>query len=399
VMDRPTCVRSLDVRVQGIAGGSLPRVRGRKISDVGPRSAHIAGLPYASLAGADSGPLEVELIAPRAGDPADYAVVKAASGQVFALTLTCAANALGLVPEGAYAAGSREAALRGFEALGRALGCDAPSAARQMLNLAAKRVAEAVEELANEYKLRRHAFQLIGGGGGAGALVPAVAERLGVPFRLAEHAEVISSLGDALASAREVVERSMESGLSVETLAREAEAAVLRSGAEAESVQVVIERDEERGLVRAVATGSVALLAAGVHTQIDEPVARSLAAQTANGGALELLCDTDGFWVYQVKGGLMRRAQTIAVDRRGLLRLHSGGGKTLAGERELVMTQLRKHLDTLDLVGRQPSVKLLVGARLLDLGASGTAEGMIEAARAAVKVDEETSKRVVVIVE
>ena len=79
--------------------------------------------------------------------------------------------------------------------------------------------------------------------------------------------------------------------------------------------------------------------------------------------------------------------------------MHSSGGKILAGERESVMTQLRKHLDTLDLVGRQPSVKLLVGARLLDLGASGTSEGMIDEARAAVKVDEETSKRVVVVVE
>jgi hypothetical protein len=149
-----------------------------------------------------------------------------------------------------------------------------------------------------------------------------------------------------------------------------------------------------------VATGSVALLAAGVHTQIDEPIARRLAAQTVNSSALELLCNTGGFWVYQAKGGLMRRAQTIAVDRRGLLRLHSSGGKTLVGERESVMAQLRKHLGTLDLVGRQPSVKLLVGARLLDLSASGSAEGMMEATHEAMRsADEETRRRIVIVVE
>src|SRR5918994_8019308 len=50
IMQHPTCIRSLDVRVAGIAGGSLVRWSGRKITDVGPRSAHIAGLPYSCFA-------------------------------------------------------------------------------------------------------------------------------------------------------------------------------------------------------------------------------------------------------------------------------------------------------------------------------------------------------------
>ena len=48
-----TYVNSLDVRVLGIAGGSMVRVRGSEIVDVGPRSAHIAGLPYAAFAGTE----------------------------------------------------------------------------------------------------------------------------------------------------------------------------------------------------------------------------------------------------------------------------------------------------------------------------------------------------------
>ena len=41
------------MRVIGIAGGSMVRVRGNDILDVGPRSAHIAGLHYAAFAKPD----------------------------------------------------------------------------------------------------------------------------------------------------------------------------------------------------------------------------------------------------------------------------------------------------------------------------------------------------------
>ena len=42
-----TYVNSLDVRVIGDAGGSMIRMNREGVFDVGPRSAHIAGLEYA----------------------------------------------------------------------------------------------------------------------------------------------------------------------------------------------------------------------------------------------------------------------------------------------------------------------------------------------------------------
>ena len=78
-----TYVSSLDVRVLGIAGGSLIRVRDGDLVDVGPRSAHIAGLPYAAFAEPEdiSSPRVVSF-RPREGDTDDYVAIETADGPV-----------------------------------------------------------------------------------------------------------------------------------------------------------------------------------------------------------------------------------------------------------------------------------------------------------------------------
>src|SRR3954464_1897763 len=101
-----TYVNSLDVRVIGIAGGSMVRVRGKQIHDVGPRSAHIAGLPYAAFAKPEDivDPV-IEFFQPKAGDPADYVAVRSATGARYAITNTCAANVLGYAKPGLHSYG------------------------------------------------------------------------------------------------------------------------------------------------------------------------------------------------------------------------------------------------------------------------------------------------------
>ena len=96
-----TYVSSLDVRVIGIAGGSMVRARDGKLVDVGPRSAHIAGLPYAAFAEPeDIVDPTIELFQPKADDPADYVAVRSANGTRYAITNTCAANVLGYAKPG-----------------------------------------------------------------------------------------------------------------------------------------------------------------------------------------------------------------------------------------------------------------------------------------------------------
>jgi N-methylhydantoinase A/oxoprolinase/acetone carboxylase beta subunit len=199
VGDFATCVRAADVRVVGVAGGSLVRLRGRKIVAVGPRSAHIAGLPYAAFTPPEE-IVEPDLIflSPLPGDPEDYVAIRTKTGKTIALTPTCAANALGMIPEGDYAKGNPEAARRAFAPLARCLGCAVEESARALLAQAARQIEAPIRDLLREQRLTRSDTSLLVGGGGAMALGPAVASRLGIPMERTPHAEVISSIGAAL---------------------------------------------------------------------------------------------------------------------------------------------------------------------------------------------------------
>ena len=97
-----TYLSSLDVRTLGVAGGSMIRVEDGKITDVGPRSVHIAGLPYEIFSPKLESP-RLELVAPLKDDERSFAVVTGADGRKVSLTLAGAANLLGSVPEGDYA--------------------------------------------------------------------------------------------------------------------------------------------------------------------------------------------------------------------------------------------------------------------------------------------------------
>jgi hypothetical protein len=169
-------------------------------------------------------------------------------------------------------------------------------------------------------------------------------------------------------------------------------------------VQVVTERDEDRGVLRAVATGHVALAAVIPPTLTSESDARELAAQSAHlaSSALSLIADTGGFWVYQsARGrglGFFQPPRTLVVDQRGSVRLNVSGALTFVGTPAQVLTELREKIASAPrLLGLTPSVRLLVGARLLDLTADVNTAGMLGVAEAALARAEGEAQVVVII--
>ncbi len=169
----------------GSGAASLVRWSGRKITDLGPRSAHIAGLPYSCFASPED--LEggqIITFKPKEGDPIDYIAIESAGGKRFAITNTCAANALGLVPEGDYAKANQTSAKIALSILANRLGTTMEKAATMILDISTKKVLDIVEHVIKEYKLKKERVVLIGGGGGASVLVPYIALKQQLHTRL-----------------------------------------------------------------------------------------------------------------------------------------------------------------------------------------------------------------------
>ena len=262
VASHATAVRALDVRVIGVAGGSLLRARKGRLYGVGPRSAHIAGLPYSCyLTEADLAGARPELFAPRPDDPADHVALRLADGRSAAITNTCAAIALDVVHPGDHAAtgADRGAARAAFAVAGEMLGLDGDELARRMLRTSAEAVGALAQAVAAEYGLR--APMIVAVGGGAGGLGRAAAELVGLELHLPDLAEVISAVGDALSLVRAERERTItDDGTAAgAALAREAEEACVAAGADPASVDVRVELDDDHRTLRAIATGMVGL--------------------------------------------------------------------------------------------------------------------------------------------
>ncbi|MEZ5855771.1 MAG: hydantoinase/oxoprolinase family protein [Hyphomicrobiaceae bacterium] len=319
-----TYVSSLDVRVLGIAGGSLVRAEPGRIVDVGPRSAHIAGLAYAAFAEeADFAGAEVELFEPKPGDGANHVAIRAADGRRFAVTTTCAANVLGLAKPGVHAHGNGAAARAAFAPLARFVGLSVDDTAKAVLDCATDKVIPVVESLIKEYQLDPDQRQLIGEGGGAAALLPHVSNRTGLQHEISPDAEVISSIGVALALVREVVERIIPHPQPDDLLAirKEALDAVVRLGADAASVDVTVDIDQQTHRVRAIAMGAAEMHVKDAGGGIGEREARGLAARSLGTGieGVELAGETSGVRVYLQRGEGLRSVR--AIDWSGATRV------------------------------------------------------------------------------
>lgn len=391
VMGRPTSVRSVDSWVVGAAGGSLARLGRRGIAEVGPRSAHLAGLPYACFAGLERlAGAELELIPPRAGDPPAYAVIRA-GGERYALTATCAANALGVPPSGAYAEGSSRAALAAFAPLAERLRRSPESAARALLDGAVGKIAQAVAEAARQHELGQ-GVPLVALGGAAQALAPELARRLGRPLLSPDHPEVLSSIGAAASLVRaEAARTSVAPGASV-LVASEAEDACVAAGAAPATITVETSFDPREGVVRAAASGAVALEAGAARRQpVDESTRRQSAAASLGieAGDIELLATNRFYHVYSENGS----GRVAVVDGRGGVPLAENARRILAGEPRRVLDQLGEALTAaslqLGVATLLPRVTLVCGSRLLDLSDARRPEDVLAAAADALAVEDE----------
>jgi hypothetical protein len=367
----------------------MPLLKRRRIAEVGPRSAHIAGLEYASFAAPEAlADAELELLAPQAGDPERYGVVRA-GGSRFALTVTCAANALGVVARDSHASGSRRAALAGFEALGGRLRCEPEAAARAVLDGALEKIAIAVGDAARAHELGSD-VPLVALGGAAEAIVPELAARLGRPLVRPRHPEVLSSVGTAISLVRAEVARSPQRGNGTAgrvTVAREAERACVDAGAAPGTVSVEADYEPDEGLVRAVATGAVALESGAARREpvaLEERRAAAADALDADRAGLEAAITTEFYAVFRGN----RDGGAAVVDERGAVPLAERGAVLVEGNGPRFLERLSAAIEeaalNLGVVSMLPRVTVLAGPCLLDLSDARRAEEILAGAQEAI---------------
>ena len=144
-----TYISSLDVRVLGVAGGSMIRADKNGVKDVGPRSAHIAGMDYAVFTPEEEivDP-KVVFFSPKGGDPDDYVAIELKNGKRITITNTCAANVLGLIKPEYFAYGNASAARKAMQPLADYMGKTVEEVATQILTRAYEKIEPIIMDLA-----------------------------------------------------------------------------------------------------------------------------------------------------------------------------------------------------------------------------------------------------------
>jgi N-methylhydantoinase A len=394
IMQHPTCIRSLDVRVAGVAGGSLIRWSGKKITDIGPRSAHISGLPYSCFA--DPSDLEsgqIITFAPKDGDPMDYVAIEVGGGKRFAITNTCAANAIGVVPISDYAHGNTEAARLAMSILGRRINCSPEETARIILDKSSKKVQELMEPMIKEYGLRRDQIVMIGGGGGAAVLVPYLAEKLKLQYKIPGYAEIISCIGVAAALVYEEREKTIDNPSvdDLSSLVNEVKEAALERGAHPESLSLQSSYISERSLLRATASGNISLdIGSSKKREITEEEARILACELFGmSEGVNRIFDMGNYHVFACeinKRKLFLRSKkrpVLVFDKYGRVRLSVDNATVLNGTPNEVLEKLHILLESEKRVDKYsdfaPQIHILDGSKIVDFSSLTAREQMLQA--------------------
>lgn len=372
-----TYISSLDVRVLGVAGGSMIRLNKDGIIDVGPRSAHIAGLDYAVFT-PDSEIVnpKLELFSPKKGDPSDYVAIKLENGKRITITNSCAANCLGLITEEHFSYGNIESARKSMRPVADYLGLSVEEVASQILQKSYEKISPIISELIDKYKLEKDQISLVGVGGGAASLIIFCANKMDIKYSIPENAEVISSIGVALAMVRDVVERIVPNPTpdDIRNIRLEAINKAIESGAKEDSIDVHIEIDPQTSKLTAIALGSTEAKTTNLMKQCTEDEAKSIAAEDlkVKSDNIALLCKTNNFYVFQ-KNDKDKKPIRI-LDNKGFIKVQSSDGIAVITKVTSYRSIVSKFWEELALYKAdsiiRPDYYICAGARIMDFNGS-----------------------------
>ena len=403
IKNHPTCIRSMDVRVLGVAGGSMVKLESNTISRVGPRSAHIAGMKYSCYADVDDlSTGEIISVKPKESDVDEYVAIKC-KNETYAITNTCAANALGMIEEGDYSHSNQESAKLALNILGKKLGIAGAQAALNIIQTASFDITKEITRIIKEFKLDSTKVKLIGGGGGASVLVPFVAKQLNLNYEKADYAEVISSIGVASSMMQEQLEETVikPNPEQISKLHKKIHNIMIEKGSTPESISVDSIYIPEKSLLRVTAFGNVELdnrlTAKNIFSQ-DEALQRAVEITEIPKENINLTFQTDHYFVFTgnvtTKKLIMKKNKqsVIVIDKYGREKLRLKNSKIIEANSSDSISNLDKSLSSTGDIA--PQVYFLNELKLIDFSGLTSKSHIIDAIK---KELESVSKACIII--
>src|SRR5918994_1077334 len=358
IMDHPTCIRSVDVRVAGVAGGSLIRISNHKIIDVGPRSAHIAGLRYSCFV-----------------EPHEL--------------------------------GNQRSAIKSLSLLGEKIGVDYQTIAGMILDFSIKKILHIMEPMIKEYHLDENKIILVGGGGGASVLVPYMATKCKFTHEIAKNAEVVSSIGVAAAMIYEEIEKTIDKPdpNDVSNVIEEVKKRAIDRGAVPESISIQTEFVKERTLLRAIATGNVELdIGKNNRKEITEKEASAIACSILDSNHVQPILNMKnyfGFTCETIKKQFFvkkRKNPIVILDKFGRIRLMLENAKIISGNKKI-----KNEIDTMiyQLMNKSneelaPQIHILDDMKIVDFSSLISPDHLIDALKN--EIDKTNTDKITIII-
>jgi hypothetical protein len=328
---------------------------------------------------------------PSENDPDNYICIETESKKLIAITNTCAANALGLIKEGDYASGNKDAAKKALNLLAKKIGVSTyKEAAQIVLDFSIKKIQRIIEPMIKQYQLETDQIFLIGGGGGASTLVPYMAKKLKHRFELAQNAEVISSIGVAAAMIYEEIEKTISQPKpeDVSLLIDEIKKRALERGAAPESISIQTEYINERSLLRATASGNVELdIGKKNKRELNFAEVKNIAIKVLGSNEVKQILNMKNYYGFTceiIKKNFfvkVRRTPIVILDKLGRIRLMLENAEIINGTRDLktnieslVYKFSNKNKDDL-----APQIHILDDVKIIDFSSLSSPEHLIEA--------------------
>ena len=368
-----TYVNSLDVRVLGVAGGSMVRAKKGEVIDVGPRSAHIAGMGYACFT--DPSLLDgatLYYVRPRENDPEDFVALRLKNGESVTITNTCAANVLGILGENDYARGNPESSRKALALLAQEVGLSIEATAETILRKSSEKIIPVIEDLIEKYKIEREQIVLVGAGGGAGTLLTYTAQMMGFKYQIPENAEVISSIGVALAMVREMVERTIPNPTAADIagLKKEARELAINSGAMEDTIEIYVEIDDKTQRVTAIAMGSTEVKTTDLMKNCSAGEALEIAAESIGVDPQSVAMSAENGQIYVVSAERNGKTPVRVIDKKGFIKIQRANALIETTSLENVADVLAKLWNSASNFSREvrltPDVYVIAGPRVMD---------------------------------